>query len=354
MPPRGLRAAAEGHLERRPADAAAGSPALPGRARSRRVTGAAFGQRRKMLRQSLKSLTPGCRRPPRRGRHPRDRARRGGAGRRLCRGWRMRSTSPERAMAITLLRLSGLAMADSLSWRAGKARAGVPAAEAARGVRQAARPSEMKRGERGARLLPRGPAASRERQEGKGRNRRPAGPTHPARDAFGPWPRASAPAAPLRAKAALSASARTRVFHRDGRGRRQDAGRRALSRRRPEAENPETPPCEDGLSAASAAAGEPPPKPPPRAPGRALASPPDHPSAMPPHVTTPHERAPLPGGMGHVRTKCEGCQGLFSPLPNGRGIVILMLCANPDHGFRWFSAARRQCAPKKIRSNSSL
>ena len=33
---------------------------------------------------------------------------------------------------------------------------------------------------------------------------------------------------------ALSASARTRVFHRDGRGRRQDAGRRAhVSRRRP-------------------------------------------------------------------------------------------------------------------------
>src|SRR3954469_430777 len=55
---------------------------------------------------------------------------------------------------------------------------------------------------------------------------------------------------------ALSAFARTRVFHRDGRGRRQDAGRRAHVRAGDrEAEDPETPPCEDGLSAASTAAG---------------------------------------------------------------------------------------------------
>src|SRR4051812_20477770 len=55
---------------------------------------------------------------------------------------------------------------------------------------------------------------------------------------------------------ALSASARTRVFHRDGRGRRQDAGRRAHVRAGDrEAENPETPPCEGGLGAASPATG---------------------------------------------------------------------------------------------------
>src|SRR3954447_13785775 len=52
-----------------------------------------------------------------------------------------------------------------------------------------------------------------------------------------------------RSKAALSAFARTGVFHRDGRGRRQDAGRRAHDRAGDrEAENPETPPCEGGLS----------------------------------------------------------------------------------------------------------
>src|SRR5215218_10903133 len=78
-----------------------------------------------------------------------------------------------------------------------------------------------------------------------------------------------------------------------------------------EAENPETPPCEDGLSAASARdAGEPPPQATASGfPDAALASPPDHPSTMPPHVTTPHERAPLPGGMSHVRTKWERLTG---------------------------------------------
>jgi hypothetical protein len=73
------------------------------------------------------------------------------------------------------------------------------------------------------------------------------------RGAFGPWPRASASSRDrCRSKGALSAFARTRVFHRDGRGRRQDAGRRAHDRAGDrEAENPEVPPCEDGLSAAS-------------------------------------------------------------------------------------------------------
>src|SRR3982750_3025122 len=99
-----------------------------------------------------------------------------------------------------------------------------------------------------------------------------------------------------RSKAALSAFARTRVFHRDGRGRRQDAGRRAHDRAGDrEAEDPEAPPCEGGLSAASTAAGASPTEAPagPAPPLRANASPP-----MPPHVTTPHERAPRMDGTG--------------------------------------------------------
>ena len=67
------------------------------------------------------------------------------------------------------------------------------------------------------------------------------------RDALGPWPRDFGASRPRlnRGFGALSASARTRVFHRDGRGRRQDAGRRAHDRAGDrEAEDPETPPCE--------------------------------------------------------------------------------------------------------------
>jgi len=87
------------------------------------------------------------------------------------------------------------------------------------------------------------------------------------RGAFGPWPRASAPSRDrFRSQVALSASARTRVFHRDGRGRRQDAGRRAHSRRRPGGGEPWDPPCEDGLSAASTESRSRGLRPPPRAP----------------------------------------------------------------------------------------
>src|SRR5215204_1237823 len=82
-----------------------------------------------------------------------------------------------------------------------------------------------------------------------------------------------------------------------------------------EAEDPETPPCEDGLSAASAAAGKPAEATASGFPGAALASLPDHPSTMPPHATTPHERAPLPGRMGHVRTKCEKLSRTFFTPP---------------------------------------
>jgi len=40
-------------------------------------------------------------------------------------------------------------------------------------------------------------------------------------------------------------------------------------------------------------------------PGRSSREPARSSSTMPPDVTTPHERAPLPGGMSHVRTKWE-------------------------------------------------
>src|SRR5215203_6397400 len=125
------------------------------------------------------------------------------------------------------------------------------------------------------------------------------------RGAFGPWPRASASSRDrCRPQAALSASARTRVFHRDGRGRRQDAGRRAHDRAGDrEAENPETPPCEDGLSAASTAAGA--------STGRATAFKVAEPlrtrassKTMPPRFRKPPE-APLADGTGTILGRCS-------------------------------------------------
>ena len=56
VPPVRLHAAAEGHVRRGRTRSAARTPALFGSATSASMTQAAFGQRRKMLRQSLKSL----------------------------------------------------------------------------------------------------------------------------------------------------------------------------------------------------------------------------------------------------------------------------------------------------------
>ena len=63
-----------------------------------------------------------------------------------------------------------------------------------------------------------------------------------------------------------------------------------------EAEDPETPPCEDGLGAASTATGSSPAE----ATAGASASLAGLPliATMPPHVTTPHERAPRVDGTG--------------------------------------------------------
>src|SRR3954462_4657090 len=104
-----------------------------------------------------------------------------------------------------------------------------------------------------------------------------------------------------------------------------------------EAEDPETPPCEDGLSAASArGAGEPPPQAIASGfPDATLASLPDHPSTMPPHVTTPHERAPLPGGMSHVRT-------IYERLSRTIFKKSLSLSRNGDRCKRVFGAASRR------------
>src|SRR5215218_595615 len=107
------------------------------------------------------------------------------------------------------------------------ARGRVLAALAARGF---GRRAPRKRGAREAWSVQSRPADVRTgRWEGQGSPPERAEPDLP-RDALGPWPRDFGASRPRinRGFGALSASARTRVFHRDGRGRRQDAGRRAL------------------------------------------------------------------------------------------------------------------------------
>jgi hypothetical protein len=85
------------------------------------------------------------------------------------------------------------------------------------------------------------------------------------------------------------------AFGRDGRGRRQDAGRRAHVRAGDrEAENPETPPCEGGLGTASTATGSSPAEA-TAAMSLTLAGPLLAP--MPPRFRTPPE-APLRGRDG--------------------------------------------------------
>src|SRR5215213_2661231 len=95
---------------------------------------------------------------------------------------------------------------------------------------------------------------------------------------------------------ALSASARTRLAPERGEAAARMPGGAPMFRAGDrEAEHPETPPCEDGLGAASTATGCSPAEATAGAapPLRANASPP-----MPPHVTTPHERAPPVDGTG--------------------------------------------------------
>ena len=86
-----LRAAAQGDVVGRAARPARRAARLRRRRRLQRVTEAAFGQRRKMLRQSLKTLGVDALRAAGRSRHRADRARRGNSGRGLRRaGARLR------------------------------------------------------------------------------------------------------------------------------------------------------------------------------------------------------------------------------------------------------------------------
>ena len=120
-------------------------------------------------------------------------------------------------------------------------------------------------------------------------------------------------------ESALSAFARTRALRRDGRGRRQDAGRRAHDRAGDrEAENPETPPCEDGLSAASTESRSRDPRPPASdaadlLDGRARFAQ----SRCRPAFERLRKR-PSRTGREQTRTRFRACQGLFSRLPANR------------------------------------
>jgi hypothetical protein len=88
------------------------------------------------------------------------------------------------------------------------------------------------------------------------------------------------------------------AFGRDGRGRRQDAGRRAHDRAGDrEAENPETPPCEGGLSAASTESRSRDPRPPPRAPPTSSTGEPASPKA---------DAAPLSNASGSAPRGRDG------------------------------------------------
>ena len=216
-------------------------------------------------------------------------------------------------------------MADSPSWRAGKARAGVPAADVARGVRQAARPSEIREGSAGRVFSRARPAASREEAGWEGRHRRPAGSDAPrARRSWSLAPRLRRQPAlegEPRGLGALSASARTRLFTGTGEAAARMPGGAPCRAGDREAEDPEAPPCEDGLSAASAAAGKPAEATASGFPGAALASLPGHRQRCRPTsrrlISAPLCRA----GWATLGLNARWCQGLFSPLPNGRGRV---------------------------------
>ena len=188
-------------------------------------------------------------------------------------------------------------------------------------MRQAARPSEIREGSAG-RVFSR--AGRRLRAKGRmGRSAPPSGRVRrtPRAALLVPGPATSAGPRPLPVESRLKC-VRTDPGFSPGRAR-PPPGCRAARLVAPETGRRRT--LRHRLARTGSAPHQPRPasrpKPPPRSSGPALASPPDHPSAMPPHVTTPHERAPLPGGMSHVRTKCEKLSRTFSPLPNERGRV---------------------------------
>ena len=171
-----------------------------------------------------------------------------------------------------------------------------------------------KRGERGARLLPRERRLRAKRQDGKvGTAVRRVRRT-PRATLLVPGPATSA-AQPLPVDGRLKC-VRTDPGFSPGRAR-PPPGCRAARLVAPETGRRRT--LRHRLARTGSAPHQPQPasrpKPPPRASRTCSREPARSPSAMPPHVTTPHERAPLPGGMGHIRTKCDRRQGLFSTSP---------------------------------------
>jgi hypothetical protein len=168
--------------------------------------------------------------------------------------------------------------------------------------------SRLRRGARDANSARRRSAERRRRQGGRVQAAALWGPPRPAPGAFDPWPRASASTA-LAGRTTLSAFARPRRSStRPGRARPPPAGRRALTRRRPETGNPEPSPWRSGELSADQ-------------PSRTARGPEGHrarrrpalsdrvpPTAMPPHVTTPHERAPSRAGCEEYRIFFWNCQ----------------------------------------------
>ena len=161
-----------------------------------------------------------------------------------------------------------------------------------------------RRGERGADRLPARPMGSREKgREGGSDHRARGSGRRPARGAFGSWPRASATSATgLSPKRFALSACRAAPALPPGRARPpprpggapfyapETGRRRAPGHRRARAGPAPRQPCRPaGRGPRKATAGR----------AAARIEPRRH-SAMPPHVTTPRERAPLPGGTTGV------------------------------------------------------